>query len=363
MRLTIVIVAVIFLATGITPPASPAIKSADNAAVFAEVASASYCPDCPAMNEMLFDLYTSHEYNFYYVTMVGDKNEFAYDRIKNDYNFYWYPTIFLDGGYRVFLDASRDALEKAIEESMAKERPNIDMEVEATWVKCSCQVDGLYIETHIRNLENTAYKGVLRVYVAEINSRWDDYSGNQYHFAFLAFADVNALSLDPHKEKTFSSTWIPESYNYNDIGGEDANNLAVFAVLFNTTAHTQYANPPDKNPFNAYYVDAMAAYIPRNVPPSVSITSPKQGYLYIFDREIIRINRTIIIGSKMVEVKTFDESGIDRVEVYVDGVLKTTLHEPYQWKWKDFGEHKLEVVAYDVYGLNATDSLDALILA
>ncbi|MCD6481061.1 MAG: hypothetical protein J7L31_02150, partial [Thermoplasmata archaeon] len=80
-----------------------------NAAVFAEVASASYCPDCPAMNEMLFDLYTSHEYNFYYVTMVGDKNEFAYDRIKNDYNFYWYPTIFLDGGYRVFLDASRDA--------------------------------------------------------------------------------------------------------------------------------------------------------------------------------------------------------------------------------------------------------------
>ena len=333
-----------------------------NSAVFVEVASASYCPDCPPASELLFKIYSSREYPFYYVTMVGDKNERAYERIKDDYNFYWYPTVFFDGGYRVFLDNSRDALEKAIKESMTREKPDIDMEVSAEWIQCSCQVDGLYIETHIRNLENTVYKGVLRVYVAEVNSRWDNYSGNQYHFAFLAFADINALPLDPNEDKTFSSTWIPESYNYNDIEKKDANNLAVFAVLFNTTAHTQYANPPDKNPFNAHYVDTMAAYIPANTPPSISIVSPKNGYLYIFDREIFKINKTVIIGSKNVEIRAFDDFRVDRVEIYVDDVLKATLHEPYEWKWKDFGKHVLEAKAYDSEGLDSTDNVEAFIM-
>ena len=30
----------------------------------------------------------------------------------------------------------------------------------------------------------------------------------------------------------------------------------VIAALFNGEKHINYANPPDKNPFNAYYVDA-----------------------------------------------------------------------------------------------------------
>ncbi|MCD6448045.1 MAG: hypothetical protein J7L58_06520, partial [Thermoplasmata archaeon] len=72
-----------------------------NAAVFIEVATASYCPDCPAASEALYSLYSKGELPFYYVMMVGDKNDFAYQRIKNDYNFYWYPTAFVDGGYKV----------------------------------------------------------------------------------------------------------------------------------------------------------------------------------------------------------------------------------------------------------------------
>jgi len=237
------------------------------------------------------------------------------------------------------------------------------MEVSAEWTRCSCQTNGLYIETHIRNLEKRVYRGVLRVYIAEINSRWGDYSGNQYHFAFLGFADINAISLDPQEEGFFVSTWIPKDY-YPDIEKEDVDNLAVFVVLFNSTAHTQYANPPDKNPFNAYYVDAMDVYMPENVPPSVSITSPRDGYIYIFDREIIHINRTVIIGSKNVEMKIFDETGIDKVEIYVDNELRATIHhEPYEWKWQGFGNHVLEAKAYDAQGLNATDSIKAFIIA
>ena len=356
MRLTIVMVISIILSGVISAVLIPA----GNAAVFAEVATASYCPDCPPVNEMLFDIYNSHEYDFYYVMMVGDKNEFAYERIKDDYNFYWYPTVFFDGGYRVFLDNSRDALEKAIEESMTREKPDIDMEVSAEWIQCPCQ-HGLDIEVNIRN-GGGEYNGLLRVYVAEVNSRWNDYSGNQYHLAFLEFAHVENISMSPNEYKTIYITWDPEKH-FPDITYGSFNNLAVFAVLFNTTAHTQYANPPDRNPFNAYYVDAIDMKMSPNIPPSVSIISPRDGYLYVMDREIMRVGKTVILGKKTVEINSWDSDGIEKVEIYVDGIPRKTLTNENTWIWKDMGNHALLVKAYDTKGNTAIDIVNAFIMA
>ncbi len=329
-------------------------------AVFAEVASASYCPDCPPANKLLFEIYNEHEYPFYYVTMVGDKNEFAYDRIKNDYNFYWYPTVFIDGGYEVVLEATKEAYIKAIERSMEREKPDVKMSLDVSWGECPCQ-HGLFMEIKIQNNETKPYSGNLKVYVVEINSRWKDYEANQYHFAFLEFAYDENITLSPKEEKYVYAIWDP-TLHFPDIDRDDVNNLAVFAVLFNSTWHINYANPPDKNPFKAYYVDSLAAHIPENSPPSIAITSPKQNYLYIFDREIMRFPATVIIGSKTVKINAYDESGIDRVEIYVDGVLQTTLEENYSWVWKGFGRHNLRAIAYDNNGLNATDSLSAYLI-
>lgn len=332
-----------------------------DAKVFFEVATASYCPDCYPANKILFDLYRNYENPFYYVMMVGDKNEFAYDRIKSDYNFYWYPTVFVDGGYRVVLEASKEAYKKAIEESMNREKPDIYVAVNASWIECPCQ-HGLAIDVNIKNNEDRIYRGVLRVYIVEVNSRWDDYMANQYHFAFLEFAYVGNISLAPYEEMYIPTEWNPEIH-FPDINRDDVNNLAVFAVIFNKTSHIAYANPPDKNPFKAYYVDAIASYIPENFPPSVSILSPKNGYLYLFDREIIKIGKTVIIGSKSIYINAYDESGIDRVEIYVDGELKATLKNSYTWIWKDFGIHTLEAKAYDKMGYSASDYVKALIIA
>ncbi len=334
---------------------------AAHAAVFAEVASASYCPDCPPADRILFDLYNRHEYPFYYVTMVGDQNEYAYGRIKNDYNFYWYPTVFFDGGLDVVLEASENAYVDAIEESMAREKPDVMIEVTAEWVCSECST-GILVTVDIQNNEAAAYRGVMRVYVTEVNSRWDDYNAEQYHFAFLDFALTDTVTLQAGETTTLQASWIPKEI-YPDIDEEDMNNLAFFAVLFNTTATINYANPPDNNPFNAYAVDAVAVSIPENSPPSVSIVSPKSGYLYILDREIFKFPKTVIIGKKTVEIHAFDESGMEKVEVYVDGKLRATLHDEYTWTWSDFGSHTMYVIAYDTYGLNATDSTSAFIMA
>jgi len=355
MKLTIVISALLLM------PGTLALMASGNAAVFAEVATASYCPDCPSVNEMLFDLYTGHEYDFYYVTMVGDKNEFAYERIKNDYNFYRYPTIFIDGGYRVLLNNSRSALEEAIRESMKREKPSVDIDVNATWIQCPCQ-HGLDIEVEIRNSEKGEYDGMLKVYIAEINSRWDDYSGNQYHFAFLEFAHVENISMAPSEYRKIYITWNPENH-FPDITLGSFDNLAVFAVLFNATPHTQYANPPYGNPFNAYYVDAMDMDMSKNVPPSISIISPKEGYLYIMDREIMKVGKTVIFGRKTVEINAWDSDGIDKVEIYVDGVPRKTLTNENTWIWKDVGNHALLAKAYDKKGNEAIDIVNAFIMA
>ncbi len=90
--------------------------------------------------------------------------------------------------------------------------------------------------------------------------------------------------------------------------------------------------------------------------PVVSLEKPK-GYLYLQNKEIISLplGMTIILGGIEIEAHAFDnESGVSKVEFYIDDELKFTDSEiPYAFMWDEraFLIHKLEVKAYD-YGGN-----------
>ena len=71
--------------------------------VFIEESTATTCRYCPAVADILHELYTSGTYQFYYVSMVWNQNTIAEDRVKNEYNLYADPTVFIDGGYNVIL--------------------------------------------------------------------------------------------------------------------------------------------------------------------------------------------------------------------------------------------------------------------
>lgn len=77
----------------------------------------------------------------------------------------------------------------------------------------------------------------------------------------------------------------------------------------------------------------------------------------------MKLSKTVIIGPKTVEVNAFDESGIAKIDIYVDGQFQATLGDDMQWSWKDRGTHTLSAKAYDVVGLNATDTINAFIFA
>lgn len=99
-------------------------------------------------------------------------------------------------------------------------------------------------------------------------------------------------------------------------------------------------------------------------PPSVSIEKPREGYLYIFNREIIPFSKTVIIGRITVKADASDaESGINRVEFYInDELIYTDAEIPYEWTWEkiSFGSYNIKAIAYDNEGNPATDSLNVV---
>ena len=93
---------------------------------------------------------------------------------------------------------------------------------------------------------------------------------------------------------------------------------------------------------------------------SISIEKPREGYIYIFDREICKIpsEKAVIIGKITVKAKAY--GNISKVEFYIDDKLKSTDNEyPYEWLWseKTFLNHEIKVVAYDINGDKAEDFL------
>ncbi len=102
-------------------------------------------------------------------------------------------------------------------------------------------------------------------------------------------------------------------------------------------SYTPYKKPAEKI-LRRYYL---------GINLSVEIVKPRNSYLYIFDREMMHIGKTIIIGKITVEAIAANAS---KVEFYVDDEPKhVDATPPYSWQWNEFalGWHEIKVVAYD----------------
>ena len=290
-----------------------------------------------AFNDLLFNMWLKND-NIYYV-MMPIQNEFANEwMLKHNAT---YPEAYLDGGYRVARNA--DELQDAIYDCMKREKNNINVELNAKWLECPC-MRGLNIVARIYNNGSKPYKGILRIYIIEINSRWKNDGGSRYHFSFLEFANVENISIEQREEYYTSVTWDTKQ-NFPDIYDKGKNNVAVIAAVFNEKEH---------------YLDAIAFYMSPNAPPYVTISYPKNGYLYIFGRELFKAGRTILVGEARIRIQSWDDHGIEKIELYQDGHFWKELNGN-EFIWKGKGFHSIEVIAYDDIQ-SSFDTLDALIL-
>ena len=332
--------------------------------IFCEQGSATWCPYCPMASDALYKIYSSSQYPFYYVSLVYDKNEKARDRLLNDYNLKGFPTCFFDGGYEVIYGGyhGTEPYENKILLAGDREVANVEVSIEADWISSCCN-NVVSCEVTILNNEENAYNGFLKIYLTEINSRWYDYDGNPYHFGFLDFiADTN-INIPPKEKINLFYEWNPAESEYNDV---DPSNLMVIAVLFNSQEHQGYSDPPDNTKeFTAYYVDDDAGdvVLEGNLPPEIGIISPKEDYLHLFGKPVVKppFGGTVLIGKTEVEVYTNDDTSIEKVEFYIDNDLKKEVFgEPYNFVL-DFpllGKHILRAVAYDNEGKSSAVEIE-----
>ena len=315
------------------------------------------CSECPKIAAMVDELYDSGDYPFYYVTLP-EENDKAAARIK-EYNVWGYPTIYLDGGYDLIVGSNtqKSVIGDKILSSVARDRSNLSVTVTAERKDNSSEIT---LTILIDNYESELYTGQLRVYLTEIISTTGQ-GNSPTRFSFIEFLIDEEIQV-PANDNT-SQTQI------EDISEFDVENLMIFAVVFNEETHIGYSQPPDKNQFNAHYVDAVDATTvvkDGNLPPEVGIQTPAAKYVYRFGKQIRKSfsGNTILLGRITLVAYASDDSKIEKVEFYVDGTLmKTVTNEPYEWLWHQFviGKKTIIVKAFDDEGKTASATIDVFV--
>ncbi len=331
--------------------------------VLVEEGALNSCKFCPIIAEWLYELYTSEDYNFYFVTLVG-LDEKAANRLYDEYNLWGMPTVFIDGGYNVLLGGGHEKSEyaQAIRDAEYRSVPNIQLTVEAEYDN---NTDNLICNVLVKNIEDETYNGRLRVYLTEKISRWSGPEGDPYHFGFLDYLINEEISINGNKNATFQET--------RNISKIDPENLMVIGAVFNSEKKQGYSDPPNNRfPFDAYYADAADGselLAGGNLPPSVGFSLPKIGYLHIMGLPIwdyIIRKPTVLVGRTKIVAEAYDDSGIEKVEFYIDDNLVSEDNEaPYEYSFRKvkllkrfIRKHTLSVIAYDDEGKTATNSIE-----
>jgi len=248
---------------------------------FAEYATATWCGYCKYGHGALKQIYAAGNHEFYYVTLITDKNSKAQQRV-NQYNVYGYPTAYFDGGSKVNVGAGSIPSAKAAYNSSltaCESRPvnDIDVEVVAQWFGDAT----MSVCAYVTNNEPGDYNGRIRVYVTEIESsmNWKDTTGKPYTFAFLDFAMNETLSIPSGDTWALCVQYDGKLSGYNNI---QPDNIMVIGAVFDDTWHQGYSYPPSSNPFDAYYVDDTDGTMPDTLWPDIPFVQEAGGTVNFF---------------------------------------------------------------------------------
>lgn len=230
-------------------------------APIAEYGTSTTCGFCKYAHGALMELYEEGQLDFYYVTLVCNKNSNAYARARNDFNLYGYPTVWWDGGYRVNVGAgstssAKSAYTSSINRCASRSGSDVDIALKATWMGGT----KVKVECEVKNNEASTYGGTVRVFIVEKESSmgWKDSAGHLYTMAFLDFAIEKEISISGGNTWEDSATWNGVLNGFSSVTKD---NTFIIAAVYNDERHQGYSYPPN-NPFDAYYVDDTAGVNP-----------------------------------------------------------------------------------------------------
>lgn len=332
--------------------------------VLIEEGTARWCKGCPKAGDLLYDLYKSEDYKFYYIAMIEDVNQKAQNRLNNDYNIQAYPSMFFDGGYRVVLGSDKSEFEQALKASESRDVPNIGLSVIS---KYNNETNSIETEVLLENNENDSYTGNLKIQLTEIISQYNNYDSKPYHYGFIDYITNQEVTINAKGNTTITT----EPFSISDL---DHENLMVIATIFSKDTVSGDSYPDvEGGDFDAYYADATNAtelVIGGNLPPVVGISSPEVGRLHILGKPVLDIEfkNTILIGKTTIVADVEDDSGIEKVEFYINGELKNIDESaPYEYSFRKvkllkrlIRRHTITVKAYDDTGKSSEVDINVL---
>lgn len=237
--------------------------------VLAEYATTTWCPNCPTASEALYELFSTDSIPFYYVTLISDVNPNARNRSWFGYFNVVIPSVYFDGGNEFYIGnagsvpATADAYAEIIEEMGARtDIKDIDLETSVSWDEDA----EMTVTVTITNNDDSFYLGFIKSYVTEIESRWDDFSGNPYHYGFLSFAINKFITLKPQETKTITAQWDGKE-DHDGLTFEDIaqNNIVVQSAIFQWIPHLTKGYdelPSYTQRFLGFYLDQATATVP-----------------------------------------------------------------------------------------------------
>lgn len=343
--------------------------------VFIEEGTATWCKNCPNVAGILHELYGSGNYNFYYISMIEDKNTKAKERLEDDYNIYGYPTVFIDGGYKVISSGlePKSVFADAIENAEARDVPEIRVTVEAIY---NNNTRKLTTNVLIESNESKRYEGSLRVYLTEKNSRWvnpfkaDDGETKPYHFGFLDYIINKDINIDPKGNLTETKELVLSNL---DLVPEE---IMIIAVIFSSESVKKESYPQEnKGEFDAYYADVTDAtelVEGGNLPPTISLTLPELEKVHIFGNPLFKtyFGSTVLIGKTTIKATVEDDKKVEKVEFYIDDKLVyEDKDKPYEYSFRKIDSLKhilrirtIKIIAYDNDGRTSTTEFDVIMI-
>ena len=329
--------------------------------VLAEYASKSTCPYCPAASSQLNSIYNSGDYDFYYVTIVTDKigelpllaQSHLVKRL-NELGVQYVPDVYFDGGYKHEQGAQPDESQYRTDIVQSGERtvPDIDLDLDVEWKVGNI----LKITVTVQNNEPEEYDGRLRVYITEIESRWNDAQSNPYHFAVLDIPLDGSLAVvqqNPVVQQQGQPCPLGDTYTFTKwwLGDITQDNSMVIAAVFD--GDTDYAVQ-------------TASTVPTSSGAVPASKTNGNGYTNITVQEAFELYLSCLCNGIQIpiDVRTEDEWNDEHIETAPDEqnpVLWANLHagvglQDFMEKYAD-----KEVVIYCQSGIRSFKATKLLV--
>ena len=203
----------------------------DSHTVIVEFGTVGTSSGCSVVSSQLYEIFSSGVYNFYYVTIAADENEFTEKRLE-ELGISEFPGVSFDGGYIdvIGIQSNINVYSNAIAECLSRDVNPIEINLNVYWTSSPC-FPMIVSDVEVYNYGDYEYHGHLLISIVEIDSRWKDNARRPYNYALVNQSADEDFYLEGSPLAKYSGhfVWFPD---IPACGTPADPNILVIATVF-----------------------------------------------------------------------------------------------------------------------------------